>query len=190
MSDEFHGLPLVIDERVRATQLLDGNRPRKALGSSSLLLAQKDESCRGYLGPTARSKQSEVPHGMTVASGEVLHPPVDELLDCTLHRFPSVRLLILVPKPHKPVGDAKNALLREGRAPHIATSVAQEVFFFIGLHMRAMPCALLFYMEQTFNFIARLCELKLARLQRPAQKHNHQPLPAVPQLVGVKVDAR
>src|SRR5580692_3624100 len=56
--------------------------------------------------------------------------------------------------------------------------------------MRAIPCTLLFFLEQTFNLIARRCELKLARLQRSALEHNHQPLPAAPQLAGVKEDAR
>ena len=36
VSNEFHWLPLVVHERVRAAQFLDGNRPRKALGSWSL----------------------------------------------------------------------------------------------------------------------------------------------------------
>ena len=147
MSDEFHWLPLVVHERVRAAQLLDGNHSRKALGSWSLLCAKDGENCSGYLGPTARSKQSEVFHRVAITLWDVLCPQVDELLDCAPLRLPSVRRLVHVPEPHKAVDDIKNALLREGRTPHIAPPIAQEVFFFVGLHMRAIPRALLFFLE-------------------------------------------
>jgi hypothetical protein len=58
MSFEFHGLPLVVDERVRVAQFLDGNRPRKALGARSLLFAHEGERCGGYLGPT-KTREAE-----------------------------------------------------------------------------------------------------------------------------------
>src|ERR1700731_4572360 len=103
MSDEFHWLPLAVDERVWAAQLLDGNHPRKALGSWSLLCAKDGENCGGNHRPSARTKQSEVPHCMTIALWEVLRPQVNELLDSAPRRLPSVRLLVLVPEPDKTV---------------------------------------------------------------------------------------
>ena len=60
MSDEFNWLPLAVDERVWAAQLLDGNHPRKPFGSWSLLRAKDGENCGGFLAPTAWSKESEV----------------------------------------------------------------------------------------------------------------------------------
>jgi hypothetical protein len=74
MSDEFHWLPLAVDERVWAAQLLDGNHPRKPFGAWSLLCAKDGKNCCGSVGPTAWSKQSEVPHRMTIAFGDVHSP--------------------------------------------------------------------------------------------------------------------
>src|SRR5712692_380280 len=95
-----------------------------------------------------------MPYCVTIAFGDVLCPPVDELLDRVPHRLASVPALVLVPEPHKPVGNAKNAPLRDGRTPHIAPGVAQEMFFSVeGLHMYP-PRALLLPLKQTFHFVA------------------------------------
>src|ERR1017187_8747275 len=151
MFDEFHWLCLVVNERIRTTQLLDCNRPRKALGSWSLRCAKNGENSGGSLGPAAWSKQPEVSHRVAIVLWDVLRPPVDELLDCAPHRLTSQRLLVRIPEPHKTVGDINNAPLGEGGTPLIPPTIAQEVSFFVGLHMRGIPRALLFFFEQTFH---------------------------------------
>ena len=189
MSDEFHWLSLVVDERVLAAQLLDANRPRKALGSWSLLFTNKGENCGGYLGPTARSKQSEVSHRMTIASGDVLRPPVDELLDCAPHRLPSVRCACPCTRTAQTRRRYQECVApRRADASHSVRRSSGSVPFRRLAHACYTMCALLF-LEQTFHHIARHSGVKLARLQRPAQKCNHQPLPAAPQFVAVKEDA-
>ena len=147
MSDEFHWLSLVVDARVQTAQLLDGNRPGKALGSWSLRCAKNAENSGGYLGPAAWSKQPEVSHRVAIMLWDVLRPPVDEFLDCAPHRLPSQRLLVHIPKPHKAVGDTNTAPLGKGGTPLIPPTIAQEVSFFVGLHMRGIPRALLFFLE-------------------------------------------
>ena len=178
MSDKLHGLTGFVQLRVTTELRLDRNRPGQAFRSFSLFCAEICEYSCGYLGPTAWSKQAEMSYCVPIAFGNVLRPPVDELLDRALHHDPLMQAPVLTPKPHKSVFDGKNTPLRDGRTFDIAPGITQKVLFSLeGLHVHDPP-ALLFVLEQIFKLVATYPQVKLARVQCPAQKCNHYPLPA------------
>ena len=71
MSHKLHGLTALIQHRVSA-EPLDRNRPRQPLWSWALFCAENSENCRCYPGPTAWSKQSEMPYRVPITFGDVL----------------------------------------------------------------------------------------------------------------------
>ena len=79
--EEFHPLPLRINQGIDTAEQFDTHCPRKALGTRSERSTKISENYGPDLPPNTWSKGSKVPYCVTMPFWDMSSPAINELLD-------------------------------------------------------------------------------------------------------------